>query len=208
MFTLTDPPDATVRRHLAALVDAPFSYPETDMTRPVPAAAGERPAPPADGYRADHYRQRLDAGDHGAWRRARDAVGRWAMFDGFSWLRLVRLNPDASPAAGAVVAVVARHLGFWSVNACRVVYVVDEPGRFGFAYGTLRGHAERGEERFLVERRAGADGGEETWFDLLALSQPGPLARLAAPLARGLQKRFARDARTAMLRAAAAAAAR
>jgi len=35
-----------------------------------------------------------------------------------------------------------------------VVYVVDEPGRAGFAYGTLPGHPERGEEAFLVELAA------------------------------------------------------
>ena len=41
------------------------------------------------------------------------------------------------------------HLG--PVRApCRVVYVVDEPDRRGFAYGTLPGHAESGEERFVV----------------------------------------------------------
>lgn len=33
----------------------------------------------------------------------------------------------------------------------RVVAVVDEPRRFGFAYGTLEGHQERGEESFVVE---------------------------------------------------------
>jgi uncharacterized protein (UPF0548 family) len=33
----------------------------------------------------------------------------------------------------------------------RVVYVVDEPRLAGFAYGTLPGHPERGEEAFLVE---------------------------------------------------------
>jgi len=33
----------------------------------------------------------------------------------------------------------------------RIVAVVDEPRRFGFAYGTLDGHQERGEEGFLVE---------------------------------------------------------
>ena len=33
---------------------------------------------------------------------------------------------------------------------CRVVYVIDEPNRVGFAYGTLAGHPERGEEAFAV----------------------------------------------------------
>ena len=36
----------------------------------------------------------------------------------------------------------------------RVVYVVDEPRLAGFAYGTLPGHPERGEEAFLVELAA------------------------------------------------------
>ena len=41
------------------------------------------------------------------------------------------------------------HLG--PVTApCRVVYVVDEPDRRGFAYGTLTGHPESGEELFTV----------------------------------------------------------
>lgn len=36
---------------------------------------------------------------------------------------------------------------------CRVVYVVDEPRRRGFAYGTLPGHPESGEELFVVHQR-------------------------------------------------------
>ena len=64
------------------------------------------------------------------------------------------------------------------MNACRVVYVVDEPGRFGLAYGTLPGHVERGEERFLVERDS-TDG--SVWYDLLAFSRPNSLVARLAP---------------------------
>ena len=45
----------------------------------------------------------------------------------------------------------ARALGLWVLNACRIVYVIEEDGplrRFAFAYGTLPEHAESGEERF------------------------------------------------------------
>lgn len=35
----------------------------------------------------------------------------------------------------------------------RIVAVVDEPARYGYAYGTLPGHPEQGEELFLLERR-------------------------------------------------------
>lgn len=52
------------------------------------------------------------------------------------------------------MAVSVHHFGFYTLNACRSFYVVDEEGpmeRFGFAYGTLAQQAESGEERFTVE---------------------------------------------------------
>jgi uncharacterized protein (UPF0548 family) len=79
---------------------------------------------------------------------------------------------------------------------------VDEQGpvqRFGFAYGTLPGHAESGEERFTVAWHE-ADGA--VWYDILAFSRPQQLlARLGYPFARRLQKRFARGSAAAMQRA-------
>jgi uncharacterized protein (UPF0548 family) len=55
---------------------------------------------------------------------------------------------DAPIEVGTTVAVLARHHGFRSLNACRIVYLIDEDDgdvrRCGFAYGTLPEHAERG----------------------------------------------------------------
>jgi uncharacterized protein (UPF0548 family) len=66
----------------------------------------------------------------------------------------------------------------------RVVYVIDEPSRHGFAYGTLPGHPERGEEAFVVERLA--DG--SVWLVIRAFSRPaGPLSWIGYPVARLLQ---------------------
>jgi uncharacterized protein (UPF0548 family) len=100
------------------------------------------------------------------------------------------------------VAVIARLFGLWWENACRIVYVVDEEGpvqRFGFAYGTLPEYAESGEERFTVEWHEADDA---VWYDILAFSLPQRhLARLGYPLARRLQRRFARDSGAAMRRA-------
>jgi uncharacterized protein (UPF0548 family) len=59
-------------------------------------------------------------------------------------------------------------------------------------------HAERGEERFTVEYHSDD---QSVWYDLFAFSRPGPLARLGYPVARSLQKRFARDSNLAMRRA-------
>jgi uncharacterized protein (UPF0548 family) len=73
--------------------------------------------------------------------------------------------------------------------------VIDEPRRFGFAYGTLPGHVEAGEERFLVEWLAD----DAVWYDLLAISRPRYWgARLAYPLARRLQRTFAQRSRARM----------
>jgi uncharacterized protein (UPF0548 family) len=103
---------------------------------------------------------------------------------------------------GEVVAVIAHVAGIWWLNACRIVYVIDEQAptrRFGFAYGTLPGHVESGEERFLLEWDQ--DEGS-VWYDILAFSRPNHfLAKIGYPFVRRMQKRFARESAAAMLRA-------
>src|SRR4029453_3027438 len=51
--------------------------------------------------------------------RARAALLGWKQFD-LGWVEAY--PPDAPVAVGTVVAVLIRHLGFWSLNGCRVVY--------------------------------------------------------------------------------------
>jgi uncharacterized protein (UPF0548 family) len=73
-----------------------------------------------------------------------------------------------------------------AVAPCRVVYVVDEPSRFSFAYGTLPGHPERGEVAFTIR----LDAAETVTFQVVSFSRTvDPLARLGAPFARRLQQR-------------------
>jgi uncharacterized protein (UPF0548 family) len=70
---------------------------------------------------------------------------------------------------------------------CRVIYVVREPHRCGFAYGTLPGHPERGEEAFIIEQRS--DG--TVTFTITAFSRPAaPLAKAIGPAGRALQRRI------------------
>jgi uncharacterized protein (UPF0548 family) len=145
-------------------------------------------------------RTRIKLGCGGAvFQAAKDALARWGHFR-LGWVEAV--PADTPIRAGEVVAVVARVLGLWWLNACRIVYVVDESGpvcRFGFAYGTLPGHAESGEERFMVEWDRAS---EAVWYDILAFSRPRhPLARLGYPLTRRAQKRFARASTAAMQKA-------
>ena len=130
--------------------------------------------------------------------RAVAALRAWKMFD-VGWVRIL---PAAAPLeVGTTVAVLARHYGFWSLNACRIAYLIEEDDgdvrRCGFAYGTLPEHGERGEERFTVEWRRD----DSVYYDLYAFSRPRSLlARAGYPLARRLQRRFARDSLRAMIR--------
>lgn len=122
----------TRRDPLSALADLPLTYAE------VGATAGALP----DGY--GHLRATAVIG-HGRRRfeKAADAVMRWGMLRGAG----VRVRATTEVAAvGSEVLV-----GLGPLRApCRVVYVVDEPDRRGFAYGTLPGHPESGEELFAV----------------------------------------------------------
>jgi uncharacterized protein (UPF0548 family) len=152
--------------------------------------------PTPDGYDRDRNRQLLGTGEP-AFTAARAAIRAWRMFPP----PLATIEPAGIPIApGEVAGVVVRAFGVWFLNAARIVYVIDEPRRFGFAYGTLPGHAERGEERFLVEWLAD----DTVWYDLDAVSRPRYwAARVAYPLARRLQRRFARLSKASMAAAVA-----
>lgn len=157
---------------------------------------GQAPA----GYNVDHNRVLLGSGGE-AFARAVSAIRTWEMFN-LGWCRLY---PRGAPVeVGTTVAVLVRHFGFWSLNACRIVYLIEERGavqRYGFAYGTVAEHAETGEERFSVEWDRG---GGSVWYDLYAFSRPRhPMARAAYPLSRALQRRFAKGSKAAMVRAVA-----
>ncbi len=191
VFLLTRPDRRQIDRFLSEQRNRTFSYREVGASR--------RGAPA--GYTQDHNRVQLGEG-RAAFARAVEAIRSWKPFD-LGW---VSAHPSTAPVEpGITVAVRVRHFGFWSLNAARIVYTIDDEGpvvRFGFAYGTLPDHAEQGEERFTVEWHHEDN---SVWYDLLAFSRPGhPLARLGAPMARRLQKRFARDSKRAMARAAAA----
>jgi uncharacterized protein (UPF0548 family) len=132
-------------------------------------------------------------------RSAIAALRRWEQFN-LSWVEAWPSN--TSIQSGEVVAVMGRAIGLWWLNACRVVYVADETGpisKFGFAYGTLPGHVESGEERFLIEWDRGEN---SVWYDILAFSRPHHfLTRLGYPVVRRTQKRFGRDSAASMLKA-------
>jgi uncharacterized protein (UPF0548 family) len=188
MLLLHRPDRDEIRAFIADQAPLPFSYPEIGATR------GDAPA----GYRVAHHRTGLGRGQS-VFERAAAALRDWRMFS----LPGVELCwPDAPITVGTTVAILAGGGRLWSLNACRIVYVVDEDAavsRMGFAYGTLPAHAVRGEERFLVEWSRASD---EVSYDLMAFSRPRSwLLHLGLPLLRRVQGRFARGSLAAMRRA-------
>ena len=182
---LSRPSLEEVRAHLASQQGQPFTYEPVGATRD-----GHEPP----GFNHDHNRQQLGAGS-ADFARACEAIRGWKMFP--APLAFIEPLPIAI-REGELAGVVIRALGLWWLNAARIAYVIDEPRRFGFAYGTLPGHVEAGEERFLVEHLDD----DTVWYDLRAFSRPRywPV-RLGKPAARFLQRRFGRLSKAAMVAA-------
>ena len=189
MFLLQQPSTNLIAQFISSQNDLPFTYLEVGATR-------SEAAPPA--YNVDHNRVRLGDGDE-VYLRAVAALRSWKQFD-LGWVTIV--PPHTPVEVGRTVAVQARTFGFWSLSAARIVYVIEDEGpvkRFGFAYGTLPNHVECGEERFTIERREDYS----VWYDIYAFSHPQhPLVRLGSPIARKLQKRFAKESLARITKAA------
>jgi uncharacterized protein (UPF0548 family) len=154
----------------AALRAAPFTYDA------VGATAGDLPA----GYRLTQRRAVLERRDFDG---AVEDLMRWRVHE------RAGLWVAASGPVGDADTVVDMRFGVGPLALripCRIAYVVDEPDRAGFAYGTLPGHPETGEELFLLSRL----GDGRLTFTLTAFSRPATrLARLGGPVSRAVQTR-------------------
>src|SRR5687768_6649343 len=187
MFLSRRPSLETIDRFLRESQDLPLSYGPVGIVRTATARQGVDEAIVAIGCgKAD-------------FERARAALMAWRQFD-IGW---VETFPRHAPiAVGTVVAVLIRHLGFWSLNGCRVLYSVGDDAddaRFGFGYGTLTNHAECGEELFEVFINPQT---EDVIYRIRASSWPqATLARVGQPIVRVLQARFRDHSAAAMKRA-------
>lgn len=163
---------------LATLRAAPLTY----------AAPGATATTPPLGYRSMTFSRILERRDFGS-----------AVEDLMSWrvhqragLQVAASSPWAEPGA-----VLEMRLGVGPLALripCRVIYVIDEPERSGFAYGTLPRHPESGEELFLLTRHE--DG--QIASTITAFSKAASLpARFGGPATRWLQKAMTRRYLTA-----------
>lgn len=182
MFLLNKPSEIQLQTFLAGQKNLPYSYLEVCKT--------------ADSAKVPGFDNDLNFIDLGseepAWQAAKEAIRQWKMFPGnWAWIW-----PERTPLQpGEVVVMAARVWGLWWMNSCRIVYVIDEAERFGFAYGTLPGHVELGEELFMVEKNSAG----EVRYSIKAFSKPRFwMARLAYPVARAYQRKFVRESKQSM----------
>ena len=185
MFSLQKPAESEIAQFINQQRDLDFSYPQVGATQQAP--------PP--GYVFNQVRTELGTGA-AAFTAARVALLQWRQFH-TGWTTLYPSHAPIEP--GQTVAVLARTAPLWSLNSCRIVYAIDEQGpvtRFGFGYGTLPGHAEAGEERFLIEWHRDSDA---VFYDVLAFFRPNHiLTRLGWFYGLRLVNRFRRDSAQAM----------
>jgi len=155
---------------LEQLRAADLTYPERAATQ------GDLPA----GYRHLRRRAVLGKGTSRFEEAARLLLG-WDMQRRAG----IRVLPSQWSVAEGVVAIQRLGVGFAAVPApVRVVYVVDEPRRKGFAYGTLQGHPETGEESFVVELRDD----DTVELTITAFSRPAWwVVRVTDPIGRAVQ---------------------
>lgn len=153
--------------------DVALTYPEVGATQ------GDLP----HGY--DHLRQNAPVG-----RGATEFDAAATLLMTWDMHRKSGLRVESSSARAAVGNVVRLGLRIGPVLVLapgRVVSVVDEPRRQGFAYGTLPGHPECGEESFVLSLLDD----ETIDFALVAFSRPALWwSRAGAPVSRWVQRRI------------------
>ena len=187
MFLTRRPSQREIEEFIARSRELHLSYDQIGIAKESPY-----------GFKVDEASGVIGHGQQ-AFERAKLALAEWRHFD-FGWVELFPRGAAIEP--GNVVAILVHHLGFWSLNGCRVVYRLGDRRtgpRFGFAYGTLTNHAELGEEIFEVSLLPES---EEVVYRIRAVSKArAMMARIGYPFTRMLQARFRRDSITALRRA-------
>ncbi len=190
MIYLWNPAPERIWEDISRLSEAAISnYPEVGAT----GSASELNSLPSH-YNIDRYHVTLGHGGE-TFERAKRGMHEWRGF-AVPGVRVFPSGPiEPETVVGIMVDVVRIH---W-LNLCRVVYVVSEEGRierFGFAYGTLGGHAEQGEERFELIWNHDS---EEVTYSITSFSRAHHiLARIGKPFARRMQRRFGHDSMAAL----------
>ena len=148
-----------------------------------------------DGYRRLRAKARVGRGER-VYAAAVHALGSFDMQRAAG----LRVRTDAVMAAVGARVEFGFGLGparLWA--PVQVVWVVNEPLRYGYGYGTLPGHPESGEESFMVC----LEPDETVTFEVKAFSRPDTwYTRMGRPFAEAAQERTNHRYRAALVRLA------
>ncbi|WP_320777002.1 DUF1990 domain-containing protein [Streptomyces sp. CRN 30] len=159
--------------------DGPFTYEQVGAT-----LSGHCPP----GFHPLEVRTRIGEGED-VFERASRAVLTWELHRAIG-VGVEAAAPEAAPGVDITVT-----LAGLIKAPCRVVWTLDEPRRRGWAYGTLQGHPECGEEAFVVTRT----GDGTVWLTVTAFSRAAKwYARAGGAATRGLQHAYARRCGTVL----------
>jgi uncharacterized protein (UPF0548 family) len=152
-----------------------------------------------NGYAENRYEKFLGMGNE-VFTIGKRAVSKCEMYN-LKLTELYLLDENAEPEQGAVMAVVTRHFGLWSINPVKVVYKgeLQQKGDtiFSLAVGTLAGHEEKGEERFTIRLTKE----NKVFYQLFSFTKPaGILLMLAYPMERIVLHSFASNSADAIAR--------
>ncbi len=183
-ITWSRPSSSVLDAYLTQVKHQAFNHPHTGKSKTI-----DRHNIPK-GFNLDDNKVYLGQGT-AVFEQAKQAISSWKMFD----LNWVHLYPNTTAIkAGGTVAVSFRLFGIWWINSCEIVYTINEPHQFGFAYGTKE-HVESGEEIFQVEMNAKG----EVYYRIKAFSQPHFwLVKLVKSFARRQQARFVKESHQRM----------
>lgn len=160
-----------------------FSYPQVGATR--------HTFPP--GYNHDRTEIFLGTGNE-LWEATKIELLHWRHYP--DWTRVfMEKGHSISKSEHGTVGVYFKMFGLWWENHCRIVYVQEKESEWGFAYGTLSDHVEKGEEYFYVRR----DVQGKIYYGINAFSRPNLwFTWLGYPLARFYQRKFVKDSLATM----------
>lgn len=161
-----------MERFLQSLAKAEFTYGDVGAT-----LAGRQP----EGFNHDRYEAVLGVGPE-VFQRAVTGLKTWQAHR----LPGLRILPDHQEIRAGETVIVTLGTPLLALAApCRIINVIDGQVRWGFAYGTLPGHPEQGEEAFIVSISAD----QTVRFEIEAFSRSDdPLVRLSGPIGRGIQR--------------------
>jgi uncharacterized protein (UPF0548 family) len=167
------PSDTEAMKRLVASLDgAEPTYGDVGAT-----LTGQQP----EGFHHDRYEVVLGSGPE-TFQRAVVGLKSWEAHR----LPGVRVFPQGQEIRKGVTVILTLGTSVMAIAApCRIVSVVDGQTRWGFAYGTLPGHPEQGEESFAVS----ISSDQTVRFEIEAFSRPSdPIVRLSGPIGRGVQR--------------------